>query len=318
MRVHLSTWALLLAPVFALSAQSGKPVARVNGAVLTDRDLLREMYTIFPYARVHNGFPKPMEADIRNGALKMIVFEELVYQEAERRKMTVPPAKLDRAVADFRKQFSTEQEFQQYLKTELDGSQPQLRAKVRRSLLIDRMLKLEVADKALVSLAEAKAYYDKNPERFRMPESFALQTISVVPPPNSTPERLKEAAQRAAVALRQAKLTQSYQDFGLLAEKISEDDYRVNMGDHHAVERNLLPPPILRAVLGMQDGQVSGLIQVDQVYTIVRLNGHVPAGMKPFAEVKDSLRKQMERDKTERLRSSLDKRLRAKAKVEEL
>src|SRR5208337_4500806 len=36
-----------------------KPVARVNGTVLTDHDLLREMYTVFPYARQHNGgFPK--------------------------------------------------------------------------------------------------------------------------------------------------------------------------------------------------------------------------------------------------------------------
>ena len=34
---------------------TGKPVARVNGAVLTDGDLLREEYTIFPYARQHNG-----------------------------------------------------------------------------------------------------------------------------------------------------------------------------------------------------------------------------------------------------------------------
>ena len=32
---------------------SDKPVAKVNGAVLTDRDLLREMYTIFPYAQQH-------------------------------------------------------------------------------------------------------------------------------------------------------------------------------------------------------------------------------------------------------------------------
>ena len=31
---------------------TGKPVARVNGAVLTDRDLLREMFAMFPYARV--------------------------------------------------------------------------------------------------------------------------------------------------------------------------------------------------------------------------------------------------------------------------
>ena len=68
----------------------GKPVARVNGAVLTDRDLVREMYSIFPYAKQHNGgVPKAMEADIRAGAMKMIVFEELVYQEALRRKLVV-------------------------------------------------------------------------------------------------------------------------------------------------------------------------------------------------------------------------------------
>ena len=56
---------------------SDKPVARVNGAVLTDRDLLREMYAIFPYAQQHNGFPKAQEAGIRQGALEMIIFEEL-------------------------------------------------------------------------------------------------------------------------------------------------------------------------------------------------------------------------------------------------
>ena len=61
---------------------SDRPVARVNGAVLTDRDLLREMYAIFPYAQQHNGFPKAQEAEIRQGALEMIIFEELVYQEA--------------------------------------------------------------------------------------------------------------------------------------------------------------------------------------------------------------------------------------------
>ena len=44
---------------------SDKPVARVNGAVLTDRDLLREMFSIFPYAKQHNGFPKAQEAAIR-------------------------------------------------------------------------------------------------------------------------------------------------------------------------------------------------------------------------------------------------------------
>ena len=74
---------------------SDKPVARVNGAVLTDRDLLREMYAIFPYAQQHNGFPKAQEAAIRQGALEMIIFEELVYQEAERRKLAIPAERLN-------------------------------------------------------------------------------------------------------------------------------------------------------------------------------------------------------------------------------
>jgi hypothetical protein len=37
----------------------------------------------------------------------MIVFEELVYQEAVRRQMTLPPAKLKRRNMTFAAQFST-------------------------------------------------------------------------------------------------------------------------------------------------------------------------------------------------------------------
>src|SRR5262244_2317896 len=93
------------APQVTAPQVSDRPVAKVNGAVLTDRDLLREMYTIFPYARQHNGFPKSQEAAIRQGALEMIIFEELVYQEARRRKLVVPAVKLNLAEGEFRKQF---------------------------------------------------------------------------------------------------------------------------------------------------------------------------------------------------------------------
>src|SRR5579863_4366437 len=78
----------------APTAPAVKPVARVNGSILTDADLVREEYTIFPYARQHEGLPKDLAPQIRDGALKMIIFEELAYQEALRRKMTVPGSKL--------------------------------------------------------------------------------------------------------------------------------------------------------------------------------------------------------------------------------
>lgn len=303
----------------AIPSTVGKPVARVNGTVLTDRDLLREMYTIFPYARQHNnGFPKAMEADIRAGALKMIVFEELVYQEAIRRKLVVPPAKLERAVRDFKKQFSSSDEFNEFLRMECRGSQKVMRARITRSLLIDELLTSDVSNRAVTSLEQVRVYYDKNPSQFRIPESYAIQTISILPKRNATPAQQKELLAKAEDALRQAKATKDYEEFGILAEKISEDDYRVMMGDRHAVDKSKLPPGVLKAAESMQPGQVSELIPLEDGYTIIRLNAHIPAGMQKFEAVKDAIRKQLNKQKTEQLRSGLDKRLRSQAKVEEL
>ncbi len=295
---------------------SDKPVARVNGAVLTDRDLLREMYAIFPYAQQHNGFPKAQEAAIRQGALEMIIFEELVYQEAVRRKLTVPPEKLNRAEADFRKQFNTPDEYQQYLQAEMHGSAQQLRQQMQRSLLIEQVLKSDVEDRSAVSLAEVKAYYDKNPARFEQPESFSFQSISIVPPLKPTAVQAKEAQKRAEDALRQAKATKNYQEFGLVAEKISEDDFRVNMGDHKVVGREKLPPHVVKAFLAMQPGQITGLIQVESAYTILRLNAHTPGRKQSLDEVKSDLKVELQKSKYEKLRSGLAKQLRAKAKIE--
>jgi len=295
---------------------SDRPVARVNGAVLTDRDLLREMYAIFPYAQQHNGFPKAQEAQIRQGALEMIIFEELVYQEAERRKMAISAEKLNGAEAAFRKQFQSPDQYQQYLQTEMQGSEKQLRQQMRRSLLIEQLLRQEVEAKAVVTPTEVQTYYTKNPARFRQSESFTFQSISVVPPLKPTPEQAKEAQKKAEDALRQAKATKSYQDFGLLAEKISDDDFRVNMGDHHVVAGDKLPPQVVKVLASMQPGQMTGLIQIESAYTIIRLNAHTPGRKRPFAEVKSDLKTELQKKKYEQLRSSLAKQLRAKAKIE--
>lgn len=295
---------------------SDKPVARVNGAVLTDRDLLREMYAIFPYAQQHNGFPIEQEAVIRQGALEMIIFEELVYQEAERRKLAVPAEKLNRALAEFQKQFTSPDEYRQYLQAEMHGSEQQLRQQIRRSLLIEQVLSTDVETKSAVSGAEVQAYYQKNALRFQEQETFSFQSISVVPPLKPTAVQAKEAQKRADDAFRQARATKTYQDFGLLAEKISEDDFRVNMGDHKAVGRDKLPPQIVKTFLAMQPGQISGLIQIESAYTIVRLNAHTPGRKRPLEEVRADLKTELQKRKYERLRSNLAKQLRAKAKIE--
>ncbi len=296
---------------------SGKPIAKVNGMVLTDSDLVREMYVIFPYARQHNGFPKSLEKEIRTGAKDMLIFEELVYQEALRRKMTISAAKLNRAEADLRQHYGP-QGFQQYVQTEFGGSQSAMRDAVKRSLLIEALLKADVHDKAKISDVELRAYYDKNPDKFSHPETFTIQTISIIPPRNASPAVKKEAQKHAQDAVKEAKATKSYREFGLLAEKMSDDDWHVNMGDRKAVARAELPPPVVDAALKMKIGDVSDLIQLGDNYTLFRLNAHTPAGKDSFASVKEQLRTELEKEKYLELRAGLNQRLRQNAKIEQL
>ncbi len=307
------------APLSASSFQiSDKPVARVNTAVLTDRDLLREMLQIFPYASQHNGFPKEQEATIRQGALQMIIFEELVYQEALKRKLVIPVEQLKKSELEFKKQFHSADEYQQYLKVEMGGSDQAVKDKIKRSLLIEQLLKSEVEDKSAVTLAETRAYYEKNLAKFQIGESYTFQSISVMPPQKASADQKKEGLKRATETVKLAKETKSYQEFGLLAEKVSEDDFRVNMGDHKAVEKDKLPPQVVKAFSTMKPGQVSDVIQIEQAYTIIRLNAHTQAKTKSFEEVKSELRTDLKKRKYEQLRAGLDKQLHAKAKVEVL
>ena len=296
---------------------TGKPVARVNGTVLTDRDLLREMYAIFPYATQHSGFPKELEPEIRRGALQMIIFEELVYQEAKRRGMIIPAAKQAKAESQFRKQFPTSQAYQEFLKSEVNGSETAMREKIRRSLLIEQLLNQEVTNPSRITVAQARARYQENATQYKHGERLRIQSISIIPP-NETTTVLEEAKKRAGDAIKQAKEAKNYRDFGLLAEKLSDDDFHVNMGDHRFQDASALPPPIVQAAARMKPGEISDLIQMGNYYTIFRLEARTPAGTTPFAEVKVKLQSDMQKEKTQTLRSALAEKLRKKAKIETL
>ncbi|MGI9104274.1 MAG: peptidylprolyl isomerase [Terriglobales bacterium] len=298
-------------------APAGKAVVRVNGSVLTDRDLLRQMLLLFPYARQHGGFPAQFEPEIRKQALHDIEFEELVYQEALRRRMILSPAKLEQAMKAFRQQFGSEAEFQSYIKNEV-GNIQNLRAKVRRAVLIDQLLRLEIDGKAYLTPAQVAAVYRENPDRFRKPESVTLQTISIAIPEKAIASQKAAARKRAEAALSQAKATKNYEEFGVLAERISEDDWRVVMGDHKTLHRGTMAPEIEKVVFSMKPGQVSDIVETVPFFCIIRLNAREQSRMVPLSEIQAKLKKDLESEKADVLRKQLETRLRKTAKVEEL
>lgn len=303
----------------SVMATSGKIVARVNGAELTDRDLVRQMMNIFPYAKQHGGkFPKEMQDGIREKALDDIVFEELVYQEAKRRGMSVPPEKLNRAVAQFKKQFPGPAEYQAYLKQDMGGNLNTLKKKISRAILIDQLLTAETTRKAVLTDAKLREIYNRHPEKFTRPDSAAIQTISLVIPDNATAQQRAEIRKKAEELAKQARAAKDYEEFGMLAEKNSQDDWRVMMGDHKLLHRGQMPGPVEKAVFTMNAGQVSDVIEAENSFCIVRVNRREDKKLLSFEEVKPDLKKDLKAGREEQLRKNLQAQLRKKAKVEVL
>jgi parvulin-like peptidyl-prolyl isomerase len=293
-----------------------KPVARVNGAVITENDVTRMMYTIFPYAGLHGGVPEQMKTEMRKGALEMVIFEELLYQEAQRRKLQVSPEKLAGAEAVFRKQFHSRAIYEQFLALEANGSKAVMRDKIRRSLLIEQMLKTEVEQKSAVSLAETLVYYNSNPTRFAYGETVSIQTISIIPPDNATPAMKADAKAKITDIVRLGRAAKTSKDFGLIAEQLSEDDWRTQLGDRGTVEVKNLPPEVAKAARSMKPGAVSDPIQVGGAWTVIRLNARTPAGKMPFIQTKTKLQAELRKLKREQVRFALNQNLRKAAKIE--
>jgi parvulin-like peptidyl-prolyl isomerase len=185
-------------------------------------------------------------------------------------------------------------------------------------MLIEQMLKTQVDMKAQVSAVELRAYYDKNSKQFEHGETISFQTISIIPPENASKDVKEEARKKIIDIARLGREAKTSRDFGLLAEQISEDDWRTKLGNRGSVEVGKLPPEIVAAARKMKTGQVSDPIQLDRAWVVFRLNGHTQAGKTPFLEAKTSLKAEIQKQKKLAIRAALNQQLRKNAKVEVL
>ena len=130
------------------------------------------------------------------------------------------------------------------------------------------------------------------------------------------PEQLKEAKKHAQDALSSG---QSHQQLPGVWYS-GRENFRRRLPREHGRSQGggarQIAAASEAALVAMKPGQVSDLIQIEQAYTIIRLNAHSPAHKLGYEEVKTQLRTDLQKSKYEKLRANLDKQLRAKSKVE--
>ena len=165
-----------------------------------------------------------------------------------------------------------------------------------RSPLRLQMLAVDISPQTLakgitVDDAELHKDYEKHKSDFMQPEERRARHILIRVSP--TASKAAQAAALKKIEAIQAKL-KAGANFATLAKKYSEDKpTAVKGGDLGYFTKGTMVPAFDKAAFSMKPGQVSGIIKSSFGYHLIQLEAIRPAGPKPFAEVKEQIRKQL-------------------------
>ncbi len=292
-------------------APTGSVVAMVNGLPVTVYDLNDALQRILPMASYHGNISGDKLLELRKKALQEAIDKELLSQEAVRVGIKVSRAEIDGDLDVVRKRFPSDKDFKAAMKNS-GITLKQYTEAIKKGILVRKLLNKEVYSKAVTD-AEIRAYYDNNKSRFLEPERVRVFYILLKVDPAATNDERKKVLEKAKDIAKKAK---AGEDFSALAWKYSEDAYRVKGGDLGFIHRGMLASEIENVVFSLKDGEVAGPIETLEGYSIVKVGRKEPQRQLSFSEIKDKLKKDLERQRTEKALMDIKQRLRNKAKIE--
>lgn len=168
---------------------------------------------------------------------------------------------------------------------------------ITNNFLAFQYLQKEVLSKVTVSDKEAKAYYDKNIDLFKSPEQVKARHILVQIPKEATEEDKKKLKEKTEELL---KKIQAGEDFAKLAEANSDDPgTKTKGGDLGFFSKGAMVPAFEQAAFALKPGEVSGVVESDFGYHIIKVDEKKEAVVEPYETIKDKVKKQALREKQE-------------------
>ena len=148
---------------------------------------------------------------------------------------------------------------------------------------------------AAVSDAEAQAYYNAHLEQYKTEEQVKTRHILIAVKAGSDAATDAAAKAKAQDVLNQLK---AGGNFAELAKKYSDDPgSKDSGGELQMIATASLDPAYAKAAMALNPGQTSGLVRSSFGYHIIQTEQKQAAGVKPLAEVKDTIVKTLQQEK---------------------
>ena len=305
------------------SSASANVVARVNGKDITAAQLDKQVQLQL------NGAEQPASPeelqDLKLQVLNRIINDQILLEQAAAANLSASDAEVDVKFNEFKSQYS-EEKFQDLLKQQ-KMTVDDIRNELRKSITIDKLVNKEITSKISVTDAEIKQFYEKNRDKYNLPESYHIAHILVTPVAdpdlhngkNDDAKTPDEARQKAARLLKEV---QSGRDFGVVAKESSEDPSSgpaggdLNFQPLQAIEN--IDPRLAQAVQKMRVGETyPQVIETRFGFHILKLTEKEAGGQKDLSDprVQSDARQTIFNRKDQTLKNAFSEAARNKATV---
>lgn len=288
-------------------------VLRVNGSVITKADLDRALKVMLAQSQVQEPLAPESRKEAEAAALEQLTSAELLYQEATKLELPDLDKQIEEKVSQNRAKFKTEEEFVEALKS-IDMTLRDMEEFTRKDLLINNLIEKRFSAKVAATEAEAKKFYDENRDRyFSKPEAVRASHILVGSDETSSPEERKKAKEKAEALLKRLK---AGEDFAALAKAQSSCPSASQGGDLGAFGRDQMVPAFEKAAFALKPGEMSGVVETEFGYHIIKVTERQEAGAEKFENVKEKITDFLKKEKVQQELSSYIDQLRKSAKIE--
>ena len=255
-------------------------VASVNGDAISLAEFEKSLAEETALAKGETPLKAAETESLKEAVLDNLIRDRLMLHRARDLSLSVGEAELVARIEEIRKDYNG-----QFDKLFGDGGIDlhAWREALRKRMLLEKLIALDVNAKIQVTDEEAERYFNANRKVFATDRRVRVAQIVV-------PDR-----ERAEGILKRLK---AGEDFGMVAREVSIGPEAARGGDLGFFERGVMPEAIDRMVFSLLVGKMSRVARSPYGFHIFKVLGQEEAGGRKFAEVKEKviadLRKQKE------------------------
>jgi peptidyl-prolyl cis-trans isomerase D len=229
------------------------------------------------------------ETYVQNGFAPASVAENIYRLNGQQRIVSVSPVSLQGVMAQAKVDDAE-------LKKYYDQNQSEFQVPEQAKVEYVKLSMDDLAAKADVNKEEVRKYYDEHQSDFGTPEERQAAHILITVAPAASQAERDAAKAKAEHLLQQVRETPAR--FAELAKQNSQDPGSATKGgDLGFFGRGMMVKPFEDAAFGLKVGEISGLVQSDFGYHIIKLIAIKPSRIAAFDEARQGIENKLRQQK---------------------